>query len=153
MASKSKGGELPQMDEVFHEEQTAARLGWFLSGRYPGAAKRKRIARDFDVSPDTVKGWLNGSRPAGRHFDAMVKKFGREFLRFVYPATADDRATELSEIRDIAARLARIEERVNAPMVGRDTAGLASTEGAEALPSRREIAEADGWHVRGGSRA
>lgn len=115
-------------------EQVGARLSWFLAGVYAGGAKRKRIARDFEVSPETAKGWLNGNRPGSRHFDAMVKMWGREFLSFVYPATAEQRAVELKELREIAVRVARIEERIDAPMVGRDSTGLASPEGAAPVP-------------------
>lgn len=133
MTRLSKGGENPQMDDVA-TEQVGARLAWFLSGAYAGGAKRKRIARDFEVSPDTAKGWLNGTRPASRHFDTMVKKWGREFLRFVYPATADERDAELQQLKQIAAHLlTRIEGGADEALVGRSSQGLASSEGDQAL--------------------
>jgi hypothetical protein len=85
-------------------QQGGARLAWFLSGAYPGASKRKRIARDFMVSPETAKAWLSGTRPRNEHFDAMVARWGSVFLRFVYPTTDELHATidQLQqEVRDI----------------------------------------------------
>lgn len=125
MTSVGKGGENPQMDDTF-AEQADARLSWFLAGAYAGGAKRKRIARDFNVSPETAKGWLNGQRPNGRHFDAMVQRWGRQFLAFVYPVSAEQHYAELEEI---AVRLARLEGRVDAQMVDGNSAGLAPAQG------------------------
>jgi hypothetical protein len=85
-------------------QQVGARLAWFLSGAYPGTSKRKRIARDFGVSPDTAKAWLSGTRPRKEHFDRMVSFFGPAFLKFIYPSTDElhdllDRLHE--EVKDI----------------------------------------------------
>jgi hypothetical protein len=90
------------MGSAAAQEQLYARLAWFLAGAYPGASKRKRIARDFRVSPDTAKGWLCGyAWPRHDTFLAMRAKWGAEFVAFVYQCRAEMDAME--------ARVARLE--------------------------------------------
>lgn len=80
-------------------EQLYARLAWFLAGAYPGASKRKRLARDFSVSPDTAKGWLCGQAwPRQDTFLQMRAKWGSQFIRFVY-----------MEMDELDARVSRLE--------------------------------------------
>jgi hypothetical protein len=147
VTSKVKGEEILQMDNVA-TEQVGARIAWFLAGAYPGGAKRKRMSRDFDVSPETCKGWLNGSRPAGRHFDAMVKRWGVSFLNFVYPRPMSPQST--LEMREIADRLARLEGMIGGEMVGSSDAQLASPESTEADGQSRESSDRAGrFHNRG----
>jgi hypothetical protein len=141
MTSKVKGEEILQMDDVA-TEQVGARIAWFLAGAYPGGAKRKRMSRDFDVSPETCKGWLNGSRPAGRHFDAMVKRWGNSFLNFVYPRPMSPQS--ILEMREIADRLARLEGLIGGEVVGGPNAQLASPKSPEADSESRENGEGAG---------
>lgn len=110
MTRKRLGGENPQMGSV-STQQAYARLAWFLSGAYPGASKRKRIARDFGVSPDTAKGWLCGQAwPRHATFLAMLARWPG-FIEFVLgtgPApfemvsqarAAEDRGAEMVRAR------------------------------------------------------
>lgn len=91
------------MGSAFTQEQLYSRLAGFLAGAYPGASKRKRIARDFGVSPDTAKGWLTGyAWPRQDTFLAMRAKFGPEFVRFVYDS-----------MDDLDARVARLEREMH----------------------------------------
>lgn len=136
MTSEDKGGELPQMDEIV-TEQVGARLAWFLAGAFSGGAKRKRIARAFDVSPETAKGWLNGNRPSGRHFDAMVRRWGPEFLDFIYPSPGGRRSA--ARLRNIETRLARLENIGDAEVVGSPDARMAFAPSGEADSQGRSV--------------
>lgn len=101
------------MGSAATQEQVYARFAWFLAGAYPGASKRKRIARDFDVSPETAKGWLCGRAwPRHETFLRMRAKWGPAFIRFVY--------MEMDELDARVARLEReirLEEARKAPLV------------------------------------
>jgi hypothetical protein len=115
--------------------QVYARLAWFLAGAYPGASKRKRIARDFNVSPETAKGWLCGyAWPRHDTFLQMRAKWGPEFIRFVY--------MEMDELDARVSRLERelrIEEARGAALVSLEAAGTAP----RAVPSDSGVGRQD----------
>lgn len=64
-------------------EKIGARVAEWLRQVYERDAA-KRIAADFGVSPNTAKSWLAGAMPANSHIAALVARFGREFLAFVF---------------------------------------------------------------------
>lgn len=140
MTSKWKGRKSAQMGSALSTEQLYARLAWFLAGAYPGASKRKRIARDFSVSPDTAKGWLCGTTwPRQETFLQMRAKWGTQFIRFVYMEMdeLDARVSRLEkELRLEDARgmaLAAMEATRQAPGDVRASSGVVRGDAAEAV--------------------
>lgn len=86
------------------------RASAWLRQAYPGDSRAKRIARDFECDERTAKSWLAGERPANRHWDQMVARWGRAFLAFVYQpyfdwAEQERLDAELAALQSVAARL------------------------------------------------
>src|SRR5690554_4365015 len=80
----------------------------------------KELAREFGCSPRTAECWKIGQWPGSRHEHAIVQRFGRAWLDFVYAPLlpAEDRA--------VGAQLAEIEGRLAAVRVS-----IEETEGQE----------------------
>lgn len=94
-------------------EIVGTRVAEWLAREYP-CARSKRLAREFAVSPNTVKRWFAGCRPAGEHFDRMVARWGDRFLAHVYAAAVrpwTDAAMD-DEVRDLRRRLDAIAARI-----------------------------------------
>lgn len=61
----------------------------------------KEAARTLSVDARTARGWLEGNRPNGSHFDAMVALWGEPFTAFVYAPLygLDDEANRYARAR------------------------------------------------------
>jgi hypothetical protein len=62
----------------------------------------KVLARDFAVAVATAKSWKGGHLPQMSHFTVMVRRYGVDFLDFVFAPALDD-------LPDMAGRLDRME--------------------------------------------
>jgi len=93
-------------------EAAGSRLAGWLRDKYPRNAI-KLAAADLGVSPNTVKKWLAGVMPEGKHVFMMAAKWGRDFMNHVFePAIgADDMASRRRELQEMKARLERLEAR------------------------------------------
>lgn len=75
------GNQMPAVSGEVIGERTAA----WLRQAFPGDNRAKLIAREFDCDERTAKAWLAGEPPQlHRHWHAMVGKWGKAFLAFVY---------------------------------------------------------------------
>lgn len=101
------------------------RTAIWLRSRWP-TDTAKHAARALETEPRTVKTWLAGKPPSNEFFHAMVARWGREFVAFVYQPHFDwtEQARLEVEIETMAASLEEIREqlrRLNEPkknMVG-----------------------------------
>lgn len=105
-------------DQQMHSvtvDDTGQRIAGILRGEYP-RNREKLIARDFDVSPRTARGWLSGRLPQNKHLLMMAARWKEKFLAVVFgPLVGDEWAEELelrAELRELDARLARLRKRV-----------------------------------------
>ncbi len=79
-----------------HPPDPDERLRQFVS-QWPA----KQVARDTGAGLRTVNGWRQGNWPAGQHLKAMVARWGRPFLDYVFP---DPSAQELQQEALVLAR-------------------------------------------------
>lgn len=155
MARRPKGRKSAQMGSTLSTEQLYARLAWFLAGAYPGASRRKRIAIDFGVSPDTAKGWLCGyAWPRQDTFLAMRAKWGPDFIRFVYASMDDldarvarlEREMHLEDARGIAIANASLEVPGTSAVGVRAAGGVVREDAAKAAAVSAGVAPAADPH-------
>lgn len=129
-------------------QQTCARLAWFLAGAYPGGYRRKRVARDFDVSMETAKAWLRGEAwPRLENFLAMRRKWGPEFVAFVLsqklPAMMAEMAARDTEVSRAIEDKVREDARGEAAMVAMaDARGSTSHRAGDSGLGRPDQAQA-----------
>jgi len=71
-----------------------------------GYNRGKSIARDFGVSENTAWLWMSGKCPSIWHLEAMVARWGRHFLEYVF-ADLDEPTEAIETILKIRAELAR----------------------------------------------
>ena len=128
---------------------------WLKEKYARDAAKAKRVARDFEASPNTAEKWLGGCMPSNKHMAMMVKRWGMAFLAHAYEpllrpwrhTTMDQELTALRQAVDAIEREYRFHGVLEPP--ARAVAG-AMVEGSIPLPRQdgqptaSETDEADG---------
>lgn len=66
----------------------------------------KSVARDFNVSENTAWLWMSGKTPSVWHLEAMVARWGRAFLEYIFQ-DIDNHSEPIEIIINIRAELAR----------------------------------------------
>lgn len=118
-----------------------ARLSDFLGARYT-RDRAKRLARDIDSDPRTAENILNGHWPSAKHWQGIVRVFGRDVLDAVFAPDIDPVAARLeAEVRALEERLEA--KRAEARQVGGVAARLAE------VPARTENGAAQALTGRG----
>lgn len=78
------------------------RTSFWLGIAYPGAGKRKRIAREFDVSEGTARNWLGGICPTQEYLGQMARKWGWRFVQFIHAPLVESDCDEIQDRLDAA---------------------------------------------------
>jgi hypothetical protein len=93
--------------------EVGQRTAHWLKQRWP-ADTAKHVAREFDMSVRTAEGYCAGSPPSNRVWHAMVAKWGKDFISFVYQPHFDwaEQARLEVEIETIQSRLDELREKV-----------------------------------------
>ena len=117
-----------------------ARLSDFLGARYP-RDRAKRLARDIDSDPRTAENILNGHWPSAKHWQGIVRTFGRDVLEAVFAPDINPVAARLeAEVRDLEEQLeqARAKARQVGGVVARPAKAVARMEdgAADAVASK-----------------
>lgn len=118
----------------------------------------KELARMFNISPKTAQTWRQGQWPIARHQHAIVQRFGRAWLDWVYGPLlpAEDRALS-AQLTEIEGRLAAVRvtiQEIESQSEGAEhgaVAGTAAPTGALAAPAgaaRGEVADGRGGTAR-----
>jgi hypothetical protein len=89
------------------------RTAQWLRAQWPNDTA-KNVARALQTEPRTVKTWLAGKPPSNEFFHAMVAKWGKDFISFVYQPHFDwaEQARLEVEIETIQSRLDELREKV-----------------------------------------
>jgi hypothetical protein len=88
----------------------------FIRAAYPDS-HAKRLARDFDVSPETSTTWLRGQRPNAVTFDRMVERWGTPFLTAIYGTRAADPDLCRRALAEAAAMAEDLSHRIQGLMI------------------------------------
>lgn len=70
----------------------------FFRRRYPRHTE-KLIADEWNVAPQTARGWLSGRLPASRYLVRMMRRYGRRFVAELTDLPELNVEAELEEIR------------------------------------------------------
>lgn len=86
------------------------RVSLWLRAAFPRHGA-KRVAKEFEASHHTARRWFEGHLPENRHMAEMARRWGGQFLAFVFePAIGPGGALGLDqELQDLRDRLARLE--------------------------------------------
>lgn len=86
-----------------------SRIALFLQREYE-RPRAKLIANDFSVDDRTAKSWLKTGKVSPAHWHAMVQRWGRRFIAFVYEPEFDWARQMLlaDELERAEARLAEL---------------------------------------------
>jgi hypothetical protein len=66
----------------------------------------KSVARDFNVSENTAWLWMSGKTPSVWHLEAMVAKWGRPFLEYIFQDISEPTGS-IDQIINIRAELSK----------------------------------------------
>lgn len=90
------------------------RIAYMLRSFYRDCVDQ-RAARDFNVEPRTVRGWLAGNLPQSGHLLSLCHKFGPAFREFIFaPPSAQELAELDAEIAALRVKAYRVKQEVDA---------------------------------------
>ncbi len=95
----------PHMAKIHKKIGCGYRCAIWLRQAY-GYNRGKSIARDFGVSENTAWLWMSGKCPSVWHLEAMVARWGRHFIEYVF-SDAEEPTEAIETILKIRAELAR----------------------------------------------
>lgn len=139
MAIRAEGK--PKGKGVARMSDYGVRAAMALNQLLPGEHRDKTVARMFNVSVRMAKYLRTGQHWTIDRLSQASAVLGASFDVLLSPSTDAQHYAEMADIQEIAERLARLEERVDAGMVGTPAAGLAPQKSASASAAGRVYAE------------
>lgn len=123
--------------------EVGQRTAHWLKQRWP-VDTAKYLAREFDLSVRTAEGYCAGGVPSNRVWHAMVARWGKAFVAFIYEPHFDwaEQARLEVEIETIQARLDAVREKVRSRDANpqRDPGDHLSVESQSAGGARGDLA-------------
>ena len=132
-------------------EMCGAELAKFLRQRHPKHTeefvKRDFESNHYEVDGRTVKSWLAGNWPIGRHLTALINIYGVPFVKcFTAPAltSAEDQTIE-QELAELESQIKRIRAKQAEVLrqLGRDVGELAQAPRPSAGGREREAGDGE----------